>query len=166
MNDMNLKRLTLASLILALCASYLGSLSVYAQEADDRFRAGEWDISPFLTYVDKKGDNWGAGAAVTYFPTKNFGIGGSTYWADSGGTLIDNLSCEGYLRLPVTMSLAPYAVASAGYVFETEERSVTLGGGLDLRLGKTLSAFSDIQWRFVEDTKNGVFLRLGVRISF
>jgi len=166
MNDMNLKRLTLPSLILTLCASYLGSLSLLAQEADDRFHPGEWDISPFLTYVDKKGDNWGAGAAVTYFPKKNFGIGGSTYWTEFGGSLFDNLNAEAYLRLPIGRRVAPYAVGSVGYLFDTDEWGTTLGGGIDFRAFKKLSAFSDIQWRFTQDTKDGVFLRLGVRISF
>ena len=163
---MNKHYILIRPLSLITCALSLCTLSLFGQESPERFREGEWNVSPFLTYVDKQGDNWGAGAAVTYFPIKNFGIGGSTYWADSGGTLIDNLSCEAYLRLPVTLSLAPYGVTSVGYVFETEERSITLGGGVDFRLGKTLSAFSDLQWRFVEDTKNGVFLRLGVRFTF
>ena len=148
------------------CAIAMLCLLANGQETEDRFQPGEWDVSPFLTYVDRSGDNWGLGASVTYFPIKYLGVGGSTYWTDFRGVFIDNLSAEAYFRIPIAKRLAPYAVSSAGYVFETEEWSVTLGGGVDFRLFKRVSAFSDIQWRFVQDTRDGVFLRLGARITF
>ena len=163
---MNNQKFKLSSLYVITCVLGLSSLPLVGQETEERFRPGEWDLSPFATYVDKKGNDWGFGTSVTYFPIKNFGLGGSTYWADSGGALIDNLSFEAYLRLPIALTLAPYAVGSVGYDFENNERIMTLGGGVDFRVFKKLSAFSDIQWRFAKDTKDGAFLRLGVRFSF
>lgn len=149
-----------------ICALGLCTLPVCGQEASERFRPGEWDLSPFLTYVDKSGDNWGLGASLTYFLTKNIGVGGSTYWTDFGGAFIDNIYGEAFFRVPITQRFSPYAVGSVGYVFETEEWSATAGGGVDFRLFKHLGAFGDIQWRFVEHTREGAFARLGVRFAF
>jgi len=158
-------RLTNALNVIA-CALGLCSLPLYGQDAPERFRPGEWDVSPFATYVDKSGDNWGFGASVTYFLTEHIGVGASTYWTDFGGTFIDNLNGEAYFRVPIAEVVSPYAVGSVGYVFETEEWSATLGGGVDFRLFKHVSAFSDIRWRFVEHTREGAFLRFGVRFAF
>ena len=36
----------------------LGSSAVLGQE-EQRFKPGELDLSPFATYVDKAGDDWG-----------------------------------------------------------------------------------------------------------
>ena len=78
---------------------------------DERFKAGEFEISPFATYVDKTGDDWGLGAAATYFLTDKIGVGASTYWADFGGTFIDNIEGEAYFRLPLFDRIAPYRSA-------------------------------------------------------
>ncbi len=153
---------TLTITTVLLC---LSSLTTLAQE-ESRFRAGEFDVSPFATYVDKSGDNWGLGASVTYFMTDKIGLGASTYWTDFGGTFFDNLAGEAYFRLPLFKSIAPYAVGSVGYQFDSEEWFETLGGGLDFRAFKNISAFGDVQYRFANETRDGVVLRLGVRFGF
>ena len=138
-------------------------------DEESRFKRGEWDVSPFATYVDKAGGKWGAGAALTYFITDKIGIGGATYWTDTGGTFIDNAEAEGYFRLPIFKRLAPYAVGSIGYQFDRQYWFETVGAGLDFRAFKHLDAFSDIQYRFSNDedkSKGGIFLRLGVRFAF
>lgn len=132
---------------------------------EERFKAGELEISPFATYVDKSGDDWGLGAAATYFLNDKIGVGASTYWADFGGSFIDNIEGEAYFRLPLFDRIAPYAVGGIGYEFETDEWFETLGAGVDFRVFEKISAFGDIQWRFANETKDGVFLRLGVRIA-
>jgi hypothetical protein len=146
-----------------LCASAVTGFG--QQEEEGRFKAGEIDLSPFATYVDKEGDNWGAGASATYFLSERLGLGASTYWTDFEGSFIDNLEGEGYFRLPVLKVVAPYAVAGIGYEFETEEWFETLGAGVDFRPLKNLSAFGDLQYRFAGETKDGVFARLGVRFA-
>ena len=151
--------LTILSFSVCLCTS-----TVFAQ--DERFHAGEWNVSPFVTYVDKVGDDWGAGASISYFLTKRIGIGATTYWTDFEGTFIDNLAGEVQFRFPAFKIVAPYAVGSIGYEFETEEVFETLGGGVDVRLFKNISAFGDVQWRFANETEDGIFLRLGGRLSF
>ena len=143
----------------------LGSMTVLSQEEETRFRIGELEVSPFATYVDKAGDDWGVGASLTYFVTDKIGVGATTYWSDFGGTFFDNLAGEAYFRLPMLKVLAPYAVGGVGYQFDQKEWFGTLGAGVDFRPFKNISAFSDIQYRFVSETRDGVFLRLGVRLS-
>ncbi len=144
---------------------WLSAATALAQEGENRFRPGELEISPFATYVDKAGDDWGLGASLTYFVTKNIGVGASTYWTDFGGTFFDNVAGEAFFRFPLFKRLAPYAVGSVGYQFDSEEWFETLGVGLDFRAFDKISAFSDIQYRFANETRDGVVLRLGVRIA-
>ncbi len=135
-------------------------------EDEDRFRPGEFEVSPFATYVDKTGDEWGLGASLTYFVTQRIGVGATTYWTDFGGTFFDNLAGEAYFRLPLFKVVSPYAVGGVGYQFDSEEWFETIGIGVDFRPFKNLSAFSDIQYRIANETRDGVFLRLGVRFAF
>jgi hypothetical protein len=154
--------------IVAIISSILcfGALSAFAQGEETRFRPGEFEVSPFATYVDKSGDKWGVGASVTYFMTSYLGFGASTYWTDFGGTFFDNAAGEAYLRLPLFKVVSPYAVGSVGYQFDSEEWFETLGAGVDFRPFKRISAFSDLQYRFANETNDGVLVRLGVRFAF
>jgi hypothetical protein len=154
---------------LTILTSFLSLSAITALAADDednRFHPGEFDVSPFATYVDKTGDKWGAGASLTYYLTDRIGLGACTYWTDFGGTFIDNLAGEAYFRLPLFDIVSPYAVGGIGYQFDSTEWFETLGLGVDFRPFKNLSAFGDIQYRFANETKDGVFIRLGVRFSF
>jgi hypothetical protein len=149
---------------LCLCVT-----SVRGDEAanDKRFNAGEWDLSPYAVYVDKVGNNdWGLGVAGTYYPTEKIGVGGSTYWTDTTGTVFDNAAGELYFRLPALKIIAPYGIGSIGYEFNRQDWFETLGLGIDFRPLKMISAFGDLQWRFANQAQNGVFIRLGVRLSF
>lgn len=144
----------------------LSTLTALGQDADTRFRPGEWELSPFATYVDKSGDNWGVGASLSYFVTKNIGVGATTYWTDFGGTFFDNAAAEAQFRLPLLKVVSPYAVGSVGYQFDSSEWFQTLGAGVDFRPFNKISAFGDVQYRFADKTKDGIFLRFGVRLSF
>lgn len=130
------------------------------------FAKGEFNLSPFGTYVDQAGGRWGAGVAGTYFLTDKIGIGAATYWTDTGGTFFDNLIFEGYFRLPLKR-VAPYAVAALGYQFDHTYWFETIGGGIDFRAFKRLDAFADLQWRFANSDKsgNGALLRFGLRFN-
>src|SRR5215471_7643134 len=134
---------------------------------DTEFKQGELSLSPFGTYVDKAGGKWGAGAALTYYVLQNVGIGASTYWTELKGTFFDNVEAEGYFRLPLFKSIAPYAVGGVGYQFDRRYWFETIGVGVDFRAFKRFDAFSDVQWRIANNsTKNGAFLRVGVRYTF
>src|SRR3974390_1648607 len=153
---------TITILTSLLC---LNVLTAQGDEEESRFRKGEFDILPYCTYVYKTGGKWGAGAAVTYFLTKSIGVGASTFWTDFSGQFFDNVEAEGYFRLPVFKRLAPYAVGGVGHQFQANETFGTLGAGIDFRAFKRFEAFSDIQYRFVTETRNGIFLRIGLRFA-
>jgi len=155
------KTLTIIGSALCLC-----TVTALGQDADTRFRRGEWEVSPFATYVDKTGDNWGVGASLSYFLTKNIGVGATTYWTDFRGTFFDNAAGEAQFRLPLLKVVSPYAVGSVGYQFDSGEWFQTFGAGVDFRPLKKISAFGDIEYRIADETKDGIFLRLGARLSF
>ena len=98
---------------------------------------------------------------------ENVGVGGSTYWTDLEGTFIDNFEAEGYFRIPIFKRIAPYAVGGLGYQFDHDYWFETLGVGVDFRVFKRITAFSDIQYRFVNSSsRDGALIRLGARFSF
>ena len=53
-----------------------------------------------------------------------------------------------------------------GYQFDSDEWFETLGAGVDFRPFENIAAFGDIQYRFANQTRDGVFIRLGVRFGF
>jgi hypothetical protein len=138
-----------------------------AEEEGFKFNKGEWLLSPFGAYVDQAGGKWGAGLAATYYITDMIGIGGATYWTETGGTFFDNAEFEGYFRIPLFKRIAPYGLASIGYQFDRDYWFETIGVGADFRLFKRLDAFGDFQWRIADSSHsgNGAFLRLGVRFK-
>jgi hypothetical protein len=133
---------------------------------DFRFHKSELDFSGFGAYTDQAGGKWGAGAAATYYITERIGLGAATYWTETRGTFFDNAEAEGYFRFPVFKIIAPYAVGSVGYQFDRKYWFETVGGGVDFRPFKRLSAFSDIQYRISNNhdkSPGGPFLRIGAR---
>jgi hypothetical protein len=141
-----------------------------APKEEARFHAGELDLSGFGVYVDKlPGNKWGGGAALTFYPIKDLGIGASTYMTDTKGTFFNNIEGEGYFRLPLLKIVAPYIVGGVGYQFDHDYVFETVGLGVDFRPFRHFSAFGDAQYRISnkhEITENGAFVRLGLRFAF
>ena len=156
------------SLLLFAGMSQAAMLAQTNADSDEpkEFQKGEFNLSPFGTYVDQAGGKWGAGAAATYYMTDKIGLGAATYWTETGGTFFDNIEFEGYFRVPLKR-LAPYGVFTLGYQFDREYWFEGIGAGLDFRAFKRLDAFADFQWRIVNSSvsDNGPFLRLGVRFN-
>jgi hypothetical protein len=162
-------RILICSMGLGVIAVLSQTAALAADEDESRFQKGEKDVSVFGAYIDQTGGKWAAGAALTYFITDKIGVGGSTYWTETGGTFFDNAEAEGYFRLPLFKRLAPYAVGGVGYQFDRHYWFETIGAGLDFKAFKRWDAFSDIQYRISNSTgksHDGAFLRLGVRFSF
>jgi hypothetical protein len=160
--------ITLLSWSTSLAQTNTTTAATKDTDEDVRFHKGEMDVSPFGVYVDQAGGKWGAGAALTYFITDKIGIGGATYWTESGGTFFDNAEFEGYFRIPVLKVLAPYALASIGYQFDRQYWFQTFGAGVDFRPFKRIDTFSDLQWRIADSSRSGdgLFVRIGARFSF
>ena len=154
------KLIAIVSLAVALGA---GSTA----RAESLFTENEVSLMGFANYVDKPADYWGRGIGLSYFLTRNLGVGLTTSWTDFKGTFFDNLSGEGYLRLPLgQLPLAIYGIGSAGYSWEFENWFFGVGGGAEFRFSKQFGLFSDIQYIFNDGGENdGVGIRLGLRLG-
>jgi hypothetical protein len=138
-----------------------------AHAQDDLFKAKELSLSVFGSWVDKDDSSFAPGAGISYFFTRNLGIGAATFWENYDGTFFDNLSAEGYFRWPLKrLRLAPYGVISYGYSFETEESFGAFGGGAEFRINEKWGAFGDVRWQINDETDNAVALRIGLRLVF
>ena len=132
-----------------------------AAENGSPFQARELSLSLFGAYLDTPADKFAAGIGLDYYLTRNLGVGGVVQ-------LVDELrpAAEAYFRLPLgTLSLAPYAVGTAGYRVQTSEWFQSVGGGAEWRFRKNLSLFGDFQWQFNDDTKDGAAVRVGLRLG-
>lgn len=131
------------------------------------FNSHELSLSVFGGYVDKDDSDLAPGAGLSYYFTENFGVGAVTHWENYSGTFFDNVAAEGYFRWPLSsMPLAPYAVVSLGYSFETSETFAAFGGGAEWRFDRKWGAFGDLRWQVNDDTDNGVAIRIGIRYVF
>ena len=152
----------MAAIIAAVFISVAGG-----HAAEGNFEAGEKFFSIFGSWVDKPGDAGGVGAGVGYFITPRFGVGAATHLEEVGGTMIDNIALEGYYRIPLRDApVAPYALASVGHSFETDEVFFSFGGGAEWQFHPRFRAFGDASWQVNDDSKDGIALRLGVRLGF
>jgi hypothetical protein len=139
------------------------------EEKHERFHSGEADLSLYGQYIDRAGGKWGGGAALTFYPIQDIGIGASTFIMDNKGTFFDNVEGELYLRLPLFDLVAPYAVGSFGYEFDHEYSFETVGGGVDFRPFKHIAAFADGQYLISNNhdkASNSPFFRIGLRYFF
>jgi hypothetical protein len=153
------------TLIIALIA-LLTVGTLHAQDSD-LFRSGEFNFSAFGSWVDKDDSDFAPGVGLSYFITREIGVGAFTHWENYDGKFIDNFSAEGYFRWPLTdIPLAPYGLVGLGYSFETEECFGMFGGGAEWRLNESLGIFGDIRYQINEDTDDGVGIRAGVRFVF
>jgi hypothetical protein len=132
-----------------------------AAENGSPFQAGELSLPLFGLYLDTPADKFGGGIGLDYYLTRNLGVGGVVQ-------LVDELrpAAEAYFRLPLgTLSLAPYAVGTAGYRVQTSEWFQAIGGGAEWRFRKNVSLFGDFQWQFNVETKDGATVRVGLRLG-
>jgi len=143
------------------------SSGVVNANADEIFNAGERHFSIFGSYVDKPRDYMGMGVGLSYYITQQFGLGVATHVEDVGGTFIDNVAGEGYFRFPLKDTpVAPYVVAAIGRSFETHEMFYSAGGGAEWQWTPRFRAFGDLSWQINDDSRDGLALRLGVRLGF
>ena len=152
-----------------MMATIIAGVSAGIANADEEgvFNARERAFSLFGSYVDKPGDYGGMGVGVTYYITRQFGIGAVTHVEDVGGTFIDNVAGEGYFRFPLKSTpIAPYVTAAIGRSFETHEMFYSAGGGVEWQWMPRFRAFGDLSWQINDDSRDGLALRLGVRLGF
>jgi len=147
----------------------------------DLYRANEVDVDLFgtasagkytLDHVSgsrvRNNTRLGAGAGLTYFFTRNVGIGGDVYSEDTHGSFIDSASGNIYARFPLGESgFSPYAFGGGGYQFDLSNVwFAQFGAGMEYRFCHNVGLFVDGRWVFPNETKYYGVGRLGVRLAF
>lgn len=110
----------------------------------------------------------GTGVGLSYFITRNFGVGGDAYIENPAHSLIDSVSANAIFRWPIgTSGFAPYVYGGCGHEFDlTDQWFAQLGGGLEYRFSPTLGIFTDARYLLVDRTADYGVVRLGFRTSF
>ena len=180
------KTLTLLAVVIATAAtSFAGEAVsskkvVVAPQAEDLFRAGEFDIDAFAAgaagnYNVKSGksssvNGFGGGLGLSYFLTKYFGVGiDDTLTSLNGnGKTYDSAQGDIIARLPFeSLHLAPYALVGGGATWGTKSQGDgNVGVGLDYRFNRTIGIFADSRYLYGNNGLNESLTRAGLRFAF
>lgn len=129
---------------------------------------GKYTINHLSGARIKQDGELGAGVGLTYFITRNFGIGAEAYSENTTGVFVDSASANVIARLPLGQSgFAPYAFGGGGRQFDLAEVwFAQAGAGLEYRFTPKVGVFTDVRWVLPEETKYFGVGRLGMRFSF
>jgi len=129
---------------------------------------GEYTIDHLSSDRVRQNTEFGAGAGVNYFITRNIGIGAEAYSENTTGTFIDNASGNLILRLPLGQSgFAPYAFGGGGHQFDMAKLWFgQAGAGMEYRFTRHVGVFLDARMVWPNETKYYGVARLGMRFAF
>lgn len=129
---------------------------------------GKYTINHLSGSRIKQDGELGGGAGLTYFITRNIGIGAEAYSENTTGVFVDSASANLILRFPLGASgFAPYALGGGGRQFDLAEVwFAQAGAGLEYRFTPKAGVFTDVRWVLPEETKYFGVGRLGLRFSF
>jgi hypothetical protein len=174
-------KILIAGTILMLAAKPALGADDMSSNPNDLYRAKELSVDAFgsaslgrstIDHLsrDRVSHNarLGAGMGMSYFITRNIGIGGDAYAEDTKETFIDSASANLILRLPLgDGGLAPYAFGGGGRQFgDIDAWFAQIGGGLEYRFTPHVGLFADGRWVLPEETKYYGVARLGLRFAF
>lgn len=111
---------------------------------------------------------FGAGAGINYFVTRNIGIGAEAYSENTTGVFVDNASGNLILRLPLGQSgFAPYIFGGGGHQFDAVKLWFgQAGAGMEYRFTRHVGVFLDARAVWPNETKFYGVARAGMRFSF
>ena len=110
----------------------------------------------------------GAGLGLSYFFSRNIGLGADAYTENWNDNFVDNASGNLIVRFPMDkIHLAPYLYAGGGYQFDpTEVWFAQAGGGLEYRFTRQIGIFADARYIFTDEVGDIGLGRLGLRVAF
>ncbi len=116
----------------------------------------------------RHGGRLGAGAGLTYYATRYFGIGADAYTENTQHNFVDDASANLYLRLPLdAIHLAPYIYGGGGRQFDPAYATFAqAGAGVDIRVTRHWGFFVDARYVMPEHVGNFGVGRAGVRLLF
>lgn len=129
---------------------------------------GKYEVDHLSSQRVRHDTRLGLGLGLTYFITRNLGIGAEAYSEDVDGPFIDSASANVTLRLPVGHSgFAPYVFGGGGKQFDLNEVAFGQAGvGVELRFTPKVGVFTDVRMVWPNETKYYGVARLGLRFSF
>lgn len=179
------KLITHRMLITGICLLCTSGAALTAEEMapskKDRYQANEFNVDLFAsgsvgqtTLENISGENikhdgrLGAGAGLSYFFTRNFGVGVDAYTENAGHSFVDSASANLLLRFPLGKSgFAPYVLGGGGRQFDPIELWYgQAGAGIEYRFTHRAGLFADGRYVFTDGTPNYGLFRLGVRLAF
>jgi hypothetical protein len=116
----------------------------------------------------RKNTRLGAGAGLTYFITRNLGIGAEAYSENTTGVFVDSASANLTLRLPLGQSgFAPYIFGGGGRHFDDVKTwFAQAGAGMEYRFTPNVGIFIDARGVLPNEAKYYGVARLGMRFAF
>jgi hypothetical protein len=129
---------------------------------------GKYSLDHLSTSRIRHDTRLGAGLGLTYFFTRNLGIGAEAYSEDTDGVFIDSASANLTARFPVGDSgFAPYVFGGGGQQFDLNKLTFgQAGGGIEYRFTPRVGAFTDVRMVWPTETRYFGVARLGVRFAF
>lgn len=156
-------------------------LWTYEKGDSPKFAADELSVELFGTYtapeygIDELFETpvasdglWGGGAGLTYFLTREAGLGVDFAASEGGGAFVDQVLASIILRLPwERASLAPYLLGGGGRSFDPLGEWVYHGGlGIEWRPNSTTGIFIDGRYVWADESHDRLLLRAGIRLIF
>ncbi len=149
----------------------------------EKYSANELDLDLFGTYshpLAKWNDmfdrswrhgQWGGGVGMSYFLTRNIGIGVDTFFQEHGH-FFNNVSGDVIARFPISNSgFAPYLYGGAGWRdgssvgANLDELTAHGGVGIEYRFNPHLGVFIDARYTWTDKTADESLVRSGFRIG-
>lgn len=136
------------------------------------YRAGEFNVDLYGTgnlkneQRDSKDLKFGVGGRVTYFLTRNLGVGLSGESENAGHSVFDLVQGRVTIRAPLNNSFAPYGFVQGGFLFERDRWEAGAGGGLEFRMTRYLGTFAEAGLNVDTEGVGRMIGAVGVRISF
>jgi len=173
-------KLFISGAILMLAAASAVEAQDMDNNIDDRYRAhelsmdvfgsaslGKYSIDHLSSDRVRHNTRLGAGLGLTYFITRNIGIGAEAYSEDVDGPFIDSASANLTLRLPVGQSgFAPYVFGGGGQQFDLNDLSFGQAGvGIEYRFTTKVGIFTDARMVWPTETQYFGVARLGLRFA-
>jgi len=174
-------KLVISGTILMLAAASAVEAQDMSSNTDDRYRANELSMDVFgsaslgkysIDHLSsdrvRHNTRLGLGVGLTYFITRNIGIGAEAYSEDTSGPFIDSASANLTLRLPVGQSgFAPYVFGGGGEQFDLNRLSFGQAGvGFEYRFTPKVGIFTDARMVWPTETQYFGVARLGLRFAF
>jgi hypothetical protein len=157
------------------------SLWVYEQNDEPKFAAHEFSLELYGGFLapergiehvfetDIRDDGtWGGGVGLSYFLTREIGLGVDASTHANGGTFFDQVLGNLILRLPwERASLAPYLIGGGGRSYDPVEEWVAHGGlGIEWRPNAVTGIFFDTRYVWADDSTDRIAFRAGLRLIF